>query len=309
MAPLDELSNIIGGIGLDGDTHLQIHKALTQWRALSGEDLTQIALAVKDTGLRKWPAICTALLKLHEEGKEIPEFLVDSFILDVESPTYSSEWVSAPLRVLDENRRELVAYKANYIPFGIGSAVPRSQMIHQALAVLPDAAVQKIFERFLNGQYYKSYVAPYAYRIDNKEIWQRVIQVLDADTYGDTPRYTWEFVGNLGLKGLPVIEEALTRVNKKLRAGLEQGIVVALAQAASRHEAIPEEYDPYICFDQIPSGYDGKFLVPFFCAPDSSTSSRTGGAVVDCWTTIRTFCSCSWNDWIAPNTRCFGSRI
>jgi len=263
VASPEEMTGLLTGISLNGDSHLLGRAALTEWRELDGETITKIALGIDDTGLRKWPPICCAVLKLHEEGKEFPEALVDAFLLDAESPTYSSDWYTAPLRALDESLREQASYKANYIQFGIGCAVPRSEMIHQALAVLPDDAVRKIFERQLEAKYSKGHVAPFAYRLKDPELWRRVIEVLEADEYGATPRYTWEFAGNIGLESIPFILESCERANKKMKASWHEAIVVALAQASARGEEIPAELDTYISFNAIPPDYNGKFLVPF----------------------------------------------
>jgi len=263
-ASIQELIGLIDAISLDNFTHTYIQTALTDWRSFSAKEITHIALNLKDTGLRKWPTICLAVLQHHQESNDIPDSLIEAFVLDAESPTFSWDWYYAPLRAVDENLRGLAGYKANYPAFGVGCAVPRSKLIHDALAVMPDAAVLRIFERYMASDFFKSYAAPYAYRLPDTELWQRVIQVLDAESNGHDPRYTWEFAGNIGLPSVPIIEKSLGSVNAKLKGGLSCGIVVALAQAASQGEKIPEAYDKHIDFSKISPDYSGQFLVPFF---------------------------------------------
>lgn len=260
-ASIDEMITLCSGISLDGNTHEYIHKALWEWRGDDGAAMTEIALGIEDDGLRKWPAVCAAILKLHSEGKEIGQELVDAFLLDAESPTYSSQW-SQPMGLPEEFRANPF-YVAGAVPIGIGDSVPRTKRIHEALRLLSEDQIREIFERYLASDYRKTYPAQFLYLVDDAELWERVIELAEKDSYGHQPRVTWGF-GDIGLKVVPLLEAAIERAtNKDFKAGWSQAIICALTRAIVDGEEIPEEYDRYVRFDVAPKDYDYQFLRPF----------------------------------------------
>ncbi|HSA21832.1 MAG TPA: hypothetical protein P5076_10305, partial [Myxococcota bacterium] len=133
----EQLAVLISGISLDNFTQDYLQRALTEWRHDDGATLARIALEVKDTGLRKWPCVCVAILKLSEEGREIPPELLAALALATESPTSSSEWYHGALRELDEGLREDPHHIAARVGIGPGCAVPRTALLRRALARLP----------------------------------------------------------------------------------------------------------------------------------------------------------------------------
>lgn len=262
-ATIDEMKKLCKGIALDNRTHVLLHEALWSWRGDDGDAMTQIALGIDDDGLDKWPVVCAAILKLHEEGKAIPQELVDALWLDAESPTTSSEWYAGPIRKLPEDLQASPHHIADAVKIAIGSSVPRARRQHEALAVLTDEQVRSIFERHLESEYRKLSISQFLYRLDDPELWGRVIELAEADKYGQHARVTWG-LGDIGLQVVPMLEAALDRAgDRERKEGWWQAIVCALARAIVDGETLPEKYDRYIRFDGMREDYYYSFLQPF----------------------------------------------
>ena len=75
----EEMVKLIDGILPYSDAPDWIHRALTGWRSDDAATLARIALEVKDTALRKWPTVATAIKKYIAEGKAPPQGLNEAY--------------------------------------------------------------------------------------------------------------------------------------------------------------------------------------------------------------------------------------
>lgn len=258
----EEMVGYIDGIGLGGLTHEEIREAL-EHNGYTAEELAKIALGIKDTGLRRWPALCTAVLRYRGEGRSIPQSLVDAFALATESPTYSSDWFTRPLNELPEELRADPHQIDRLVPRSPGACVPRMQMMREALACMTAEQRRSIFERQLDAEYSKLDVCPYLYLDGDLELVERVLPLIEQDSYGHKEVNMYG-LGELGRPVLPLLERALERATKKeQRAGYTQAITVALARTLVQDGELDPDHDRYIRFDCVKDEYYYRFIEPF----------------------------------------------
>jgi antitoxin component YwqK of YwqJK toxin-antitoxin module len=261
-ATVKEMTRAIGHIGLDGNTQDLIREALTH-RGYSPEELEAIALGIKDTGLRKWPAICTAILAFRDAGRPVPQTLVDALELSTESPTYSSGWYTDPLQAVPEAERSNPHLFDHLVPGDPGACVPRMRMMREALACLSTAQRRSVFERQLASEYSKLDICPYLYLQHDLELAKRVIAIVEQEQYGykETCMYG---LGELGRPVLPLLEEGAARATtREYREGYYQAIIVALARTIVDEGDFDPAYDRHVRFDGIKDGYYYQFLEPY----------------------------------------------
>lgn len=258
----EEMIGYIEGIGLGNNTHDEIREAL-EHNGYTAEELERIALGIKDTGLRRWPAVCTAVLRHRDEGRPIPQSLVDGFELATESPTYSSDWFGRPLTDLPEELRADPHQFDRLVPSAPGACVPRMQMMREALACMTPEQRRSIFERQLGAEYSKLDVCPYLYLDGDLELVERVLPLLEQESYGYREVNMYG-LGELGRPVLPLLERALEGAKKKeARAGLPQAITVALARTVVDEGALDPAYDQHVRFDCVKEEYYYRFIEPF----------------------------------------------
>jgi antitoxin component YwqK of YwqJK toxin-antitoxin module len=260
-AGTEQMITLCNGIALDNFTQDLLHDALWHWRGDDAATMTEIALGIEDTGLRKWPAVCAAVLKHHEEGNDVPQELVDAFVLGTESPHYTSSWME--LSDVPEEFRDDPHYIAEYLDLGIGACAPRVARVHEALRVLSEAQVRSIIERYMQAEYGKITPGPFLYLVNDADLWRDMLELVEHDNYGSRPRTTWGF-GDIGAPALPLLVEALERSpNQDYEEGWRQAIVVALAHMVDAGDDVPEEYDSHIRFDLARKDRDYSFVRPY----------------------------------------------
>lgn len=262
-ASAEEASTLFAGISLDNSTHERIHEALTRWRKDDVDTTLRIAMEIKDEGLRKWPAVCTAIIRLAEQGREPPDELLGQLRLEAESPTFSSSWYTDPLRAFSEEQQKDPAYRLHYVPIKVGSAVPSAALIHQALSRISDEAAYGVIERQLQTKYYKTATAQFLYRIDDPNLWDQAIEAIEKDSNGYHDRVMYG-LGDLGAKGLPLLEAGLKRAKKAdWKEAWAKAILVALCRTIVDEGDFDSAYDKHVRFNCIKDDYYYQFYDVF----------------------------------------------
>jgi len=261
-ATVEEMSHYITHIGLDGSTHSEIHDALVH-NGYSAQELERIALGVQDDGLRKWPPICTAILRYHQDGSPIPQALVDAFEVATESPTYSSDWFTRPMMAVPEAERQDPHHFDHLVPSFPGASVPTMKLMRDALACLTSEQRTAVFERQLERDYAKLNVCPYLFLHDDMEFVERVLELMAQDTYGYKEVNTYG-LGELGSKILPRLEAGARNATKKEpREGFYQALIVALVRTIVDEGDFDPAYDRFVRFDGMKDEYYYRFLEPY----------------------------------------------
>ncbi len=248
----------------------QVIKAIREWRGDAGETMVELALGVEDW--RRLPVICCAIIKLREEGKRVPQEILDQFKLDDQNPSADNRFYGRVCEELKDNlhfinivttnlRRLLADPKyaswhvccmpktAAALPYS-SLGLPRTAMIRQALQVLPKPQLRGVIERHIAEN--NSSVCQYLCLLEDPALWQRALVIAENETRSHFPRYIWAF-GELGMKFIPALVQARRRAKTpEARIGWSQAIVCGLARAIVDGEEFPEEYDAiYIRFDIV----------------------------------------------------------
>lgn len=261
-ASVPEMTRYISIIGLDGQAHQLIAEALVD-NGYSAEELQQIALGIEETGLHKWPAVCTAVLRYHQDGAPVPQSLVDAFEFATESPTYSSNWYTQPMTALPESERNDPHHFDYRVPHSTGACVPTMTAVRDALACLTPEQRQGLFERQLEHPHSRLRVVPYLHLLPpDMALVERIMKMMDEDPYGYKETVTYG-LGELGSAVLPRLEAALEGANKKQREGLYQAMIVALARTVVDEGDFDPSYDRHVRFDGMGNDYYYQFLEPY----------------------------------------------
>lgn len=259
-----EMITLLKGISLDNGTESLARDALVHWRTDDIATTAAIALGIDETGLRKWPAVCVAILRYADAGQPIPDALVDALPLAEESPTYTSSWSTDALNGLDERERKNPRYRAARLPRAPGFAASRMELVQRAMAALTDAQRRRVIERHLTAQYGKGIVAQYLHLVDDPALWDRAIEIAAAERNAHDHRTMY----GLGELGARVVPRLITRLDaEKSKEGKEswgRAILVALARACVDDGGFDAAYDRYVRVDVVAEDYYARFYEPFF---------------------------------------------
>jgi len=266
-AAVEDLAALIRGGQLHQYTAAQTELALLTWRSDGAEALTDVALAIADRGLRKWPAVCCAILKRAEEGLPVDERLVDALELPAETPSLG--WVDQRIgRLPFEDLKRDPAWIDSAVDFaddaelGTEPCFETMRVVYRALRVLPEATVKRLIERTLETQYTKTYAAPYLHLVNDPALWERAIAVMENE---DSVRTHQVALGlaHLPLAALPILEAAWKRATKKdAKAAFHRAIVGVLARAASAGETWDERWDELVQMEVEAASYDYPYVGP-----------------------------------------------
>ena len=256
-AAIPELIEYCNVISLDASTQLELTQMLLERRNDTGTDLIEVVNGITDTGLRLWPVICAAIIRLSEEGKEIPKELLERFVLSNESPTYTSSWKTENngqhLNQISDDRKLNFHFVSNFLSFQPGFTSPSRHLIREALSKLTEEQRLSIFERHLASEhvYVQVLVVPYLYLVDAPELWDRAFEIVIADAKPPRETFSWGF-GELGARFLPtLVKHVKGEKRKTFKAPWQQGVIFAMLRAAVDGDLFDEEYDAYIEFGAI----------------------------------------------------------
>ena len=252
LASEEQMVALLNEVGLDDSTARDIERALLEWRSDDGATLARIALAVTDTGLRKWPTVSAAIVKLAEEGAPIPDALVDALPLDSGSPTLS--WADTAIQQLpfDDVKKD-PAFQDAAIDFAASDApaFPRADLLLRALRAMSEAQRHRAIVRQLETPYGKPNVAPYLHAVDDPALWRRALEAIEAADYGATETVALG-LGNLPKSALPLLLDAWAATkDKDRRSAYARAILLLLARLADRGEDWDASYDAFVDFDPV----------------------------------------------------------
>jgi antitoxin component YwqK of YwqJK toxin-antitoxin module len=266
-AAVEDLAALVRGGSLHQWTAAHTEAALLTWRHDGAEALTTVALAIDDRGLRKWPAVCCAILKRAEEGLPVDERLVDALELPAETPSLG--WVETRIGRLpsDDLKRDpawidSVVNFANDEELGTEPSFEAMRIVYRALRVLPETTVKRLIERTLESQYTKTYAAPYLHLVNDPALWERALEVMEKE---ESVRMNQVALGlaHLPLAALPILEAAWKRATKKdVKASFHRAIVGVLARAASAGETWDERWDELVQMEIEAASYDYPYVGP-----------------------------------------------
>ncbi len=255
------ISKYCNMIQLNSFTQGQIHDVLSNPRFTSDE-LETIALGIEDHGLRKWPAVCTAIMGCRKEGKQVSQELLDALTLDTQTPTYSTDWFEKPLQGLDEEKKQDPGLFDLLLPTDPGSWMPSMNLMIQALSCLPKEQLREVFERHLQD-YMKLYVIPYLFLLPDSDLVDRSIEMMETEPEGYRERWTYG-IGELGKSIIPRFEQILKHTKtKKKKEGWYQAIIVALNRTIIDEGDFDAAWDEHVRFDVMKDDYYYQFLEPF----------------------------------------------
>ncbi len=258
----EEAARLIGGVALGADTQEVVHLALHEWRKDDAATTARIAIAIDDTGLRKWPAVATAILRFVEEKKPVPDALVDALPLADEAPTYTSSWQTEPLRFLDDAQKKLPAYRVAWLDPVVGHASPRTAPLQRAMAGLTEPQRRRVIERHLASAYEKRSVAQYLHLVDDPALWERFLDVAAADSYGHTDA-TMYGVGEIGAGVVPLLIARHAAAKGEKLEGYSKALLVALARTVVDTGTFGPELDEHVRFDSIADESAFRTYAPF----------------------------------------------
>jgi len=243
-----------------------VEKALLVLRSDPPERLERIALSIEKNGLRKWPAVCCAILRHHEVHGSIPEALLDALELDQGTPSIS--WVGQRLQKLPNDSRHDAGFIDATLDFasdperGEEPFFEDTTLLYQTLRALDEGQRRAVIERQLESQYGKVVVAAYLHLVEDAALWERAIDVIAEDKYGGG------HAGAIGLGHLPAQALPLLAAGKKkattgeTRAVFARAVVHVLARMASRGEAWDARWDEWITMSPEHRDYDYSYVMP-----------------------------------------------
>jgi len=263
-AAVEDLAALVRGGSLHQWTAAHTEAALLKWRDDGAEALTTVALAIDDHGLRKWPAVCCAIVKRAEEGLPVDERLVDALVLPAETPSLG--WVEQRVGKLPfEDLKRDPAWIDSAVDFandaelGTEPNFETMRIVYRALRVLPEATVKRLVERALESQYAKTFAAPYLHLVNDPAFWERAIAVLENEDLRG--HQTSLGLAQLPLSALPILEAAWARAKKKeSKATFHRAIVGVLARAASRGETWDARWDELVQMEVEAASYDYPYV-------------------------------------------------
>lgn len=239
-----------------------LKQSLCDWRTDDGETLAQIALALapsaattSSTDLRSMAA-ALAIIKLRDEGKEIPAILLEAMTCVASAPTMN-RILTAIAALPAEVAKNPAAIDAAYSLAEPGAMFPASQPIFQALARLPADTRREQIDAAFNSPETAKAALPFLCLIDDLKLWQRGINLcLAAATI--TPTMTFG-LGNLPLKALPQVFDAWVRAKEPHRKyPMRIALLAMMARAADSGTLWEPRWDRLVSFDVV--AQDDEYL-------------------------------------------------
>jgi antitoxin component YwqK of YwqJK toxin-antitoxin module len=261
-ASTDQMPALLAGCALDQNTAENIRRALTEWRDDDPAAVAEMAIAIDDTGLNKWPSVACAILKLREAGEELPDALIDAVELDSGSPSLS--WVDQKIHQLadDDHKKDLAHYDTLFSAAEPGYAFPKIELLLRAMEELPEDAIRGLIEEAMDSDYGKTKISPYLHLVDDAELWRRGIEAIVADNY--TAGHSVALgLAHLPPSALPLLEAGYEACAKQEdKKTFHRAIIGVLAGALERGEDVDEEWDEWINFNAVQKKYDYPYLRP-----------------------------------------------
>ncbi len=259
----EQIQKLLDKATLGDETIEATQKLFFEWRKDDAETVTKIALASKETGLRRWPMVACAILKRKEEGLDIPQELVDQ--LPLEGVSITTMWIDQALQkaIPDHNDRFDLHKMAGIIRFADHDAPgsPRNGLLVEALRALSEEQLRGRLEKQLEERYGKTQVAPYLFLLDDEDFWRKAIgEIAELD---NVHNHTIGFgLGTLPLKGLPAILEGKKKAkSKKSHDGYDIAALLCVTRAAERGETLGADALKCIGFD-VGGQYDWNYVMP-----------------------------------------------
>ncbi len=248
IASEEQMVRLLEGVALTSFTETEVERALLEWRNDDPQTLRRMALAVDDTGLRKFPVVIAAMHRLLEAGEEVDGDLVDALHLSF-SPSLS--WISQEIYKLPEDHRSDLAAIDEAVSFGQpGYAFRRTGRLFPTVERLSPEHHRRLIDRLLESRYEKERAIPFFYLVDDEDLWRQGVEVmLAAEHEQDTAFYG---VTHLPLKALPLLAEGKERAASEKKAKFFQRSIVGLMAAALDRGEVPgTEWDDEVSFDLV----------------------------------------------------------
>ncbi|MGM0558527.1 MAG: toxin-antitoxin system YwqK family antitoxin [Myxococcota bacterium] len=261
-ATTEQMPALLAGCSLDQNTAKNIERALMNWRDDDPAAVAEMAIAVDDTGLRKWPSVACAILELSAAGEGIADALIDAVELDSGSP--SLNWIDQKVHQLedDDHKKDLAHYDTLFSVAEPGYAFPKLELLFRAMKELPEDAIRKLIEEAMDSDYGKTRIAPYLHLVDDPELWRRGIEAIVEDSYTSSHSVALG-LAHLPPAALPLLEAGYNDCDKQEdKKTFQRAIIGVLAGAAERDEDVDEKWDEWIKFNAVQKKYDYPYLRP-----------------------------------------------
>ncbi len=262
IADVEQMSKLLGGISLDGFSIEHTRQALLEWRDDDAEEVAQMARAIDGDGLRKWPTVACAIVKLNGAGQPIPQDLVDA--LELYGGTPALHWVRDAINQIDDpdHKKDLAVIDRQISFAEPGFGFPKLDLLFDALATLSEEQRRGLLERQFEQDYGKADAAPYLHIVNDPELWQRGLDAILEDNSSATDKVAFG-LAHLPLGALTLLEAASEKASKQeIKKTLQRAMIGLMASAIDRGESWDEQWDERIEFDAAQQTYDYPQLRP-----------------------------------------------
>lgn len=261
-ASTDQMPALLAGCAPGQNTAKSVEMALTEWRDDDPTTIAEMAVAIDDTGLHKWPSVACAILALAEHGEDLPAELIGAVELDSGAPSLS--WIDQQIHQLpdDDHKKDLAHYDTLFSVAEPGYAFPKVELLLRAMKKLPDDAIRDLLEEAMDSDYGKTKIAPYLHLVDDPELWRRGIAAIVADNYTSSHSVALG-LAHLPPTALPLLEAGYEECDKQEdKKTFHRAMIGVLAGAAERGEDVDHKWDEWLNFNAVHKKYDYPYLRP-----------------------------------------------
>lgn len=260
-ATLEQFAALLEGIALNSKTESAVERAIFEWRDDDATALAEIAIGLEESGLRKWPPVCCAILKLDEQNAPIPDELVDA--LELGNANASVSWIDQKLRRLpSEDHQFDVAHFDHLVDFSDPTAAfPRMKLLFRAMNALSEDQRRSVIERTMDKDYGASAALPWLHTVDDEALWKRGIELCHREDHlGDAAYYG---LGLLPLDALPLLAAAHDEADGHNRCKFfKRALIAQMARLADDDVLWDEKWDDYLSFNVVEQSYQYRQIRP-----------------------------------------------
>ncbi|MFU8803626.1 MAG: hypothetical protein ACNA8W_07455 [Bradymonadaceae bacterium] len=245
-ATVDEMKKLITLCADNNQEVSDVEKALTRWRDDDGPAITEIALSGDPAQWQHQVAVACAIIRLSEEGEEIPQELVDA--LQLERVRQLSLRIpgqdalnSPPLKVYQDDPNMV----DKFISFADPAAChPPFRLTWEAMGALNEETRRRFIDRHLEEQGGEERVVPYLFLVHDPTLWKQVIEAMGPGSQDKVALA----LSLLPTEALPLLDEVRQSADEEKRRLLHRSMVILLARAAESGEFGEEQWDE--CLDR-----------------------------------------------------------
>ena len=256
LATESEKVELLAQVALDANTEQWIEEALLRWDASDGATLARIALAIDDQGLRKWPVVACAMLRLQAEGAPIPDPLLDALRLSVVSGS-GLHWTDQLVHRLPfEDVKRDPAFRERLVSFADPDVFfPRLDLVFRAFAGLDPRQRERVVCGQLAERYGAPNAAPLLRFVEDAALREEAMGAILAHELGKGDVVALGF-GTSPFEDLPKLRARHEAAkDKEKRETLARAILQQLARRADAGEPWAPELDAFVRVDLVRERY------------------------------------------------------